>query len=510
MNNTVRQMTTQEQTNWGMNPLGIMATIREQYGSVADADSYKLSHIAQYPKGAKGMVSYIESRGGKHDKVLFFGLQLLIKEYFLQQLTHTHVDNIVAFEKAHLLDNYTDDLEIALRAVVDDYNGWFPIRIRAAEEGLLIPVKNILVSVETTSEDERTFALVSYFETKLVRIWSPTTVATESYAIREIILDGLKRSADDPYAEIPFKLHDFGSRGISSAEGAAFAGAGHLVSFQGSDTILAVLAANIGYNCEMSSFSIPATEHSTTTTHGRNGEEQLITQMFDSYAKPGAIFATVIDSYDWVNWVQNIAPKFKDRLDESGATWVFRPDSGHPIDTPIRVVEELAKVFGYTTNSKGYKVLNNVRVIQGDGIDTEDVREIVQKMLNKKWSISNIGFGMGGGLLQKNNRDTQKFAMKCCALLVDDKWIDIYKDPAIYDASTLKIDKKASGFKTSKPGRLELLYNTQTGAYMTVPTKDCEKLDYGWKKALSTVYVNGNLVKDLTLDQVRRNAGIID
>jgi nicotinamide phosphoribosyltransferase len=495
--------------NMKFNPMGIMATIREQYGAVADTDSYKMTHHAQYPKGAKRMVSYIESRGGKHDTILFFGLQLLIKEFFLQQLTHEQVDNIVAFEKVHLMDNCTDDLEIALRAVVNEYDGWFPVRIRAAEEGLLIPIKNVVITVESTVDDERLFSLVSYFETKLVRVWSPTTIATESYAIREVILSGLKRTSDDAYAEIPFKLHDFGSRGISSSEGAAFAGAGHLVSFLGSDTVLAVLAANIGYNCEMSSFSIPASEHSTTTMHGREGEEQLITQMFDAYAKPGAIFATVIDSYDWVNWVRKIAPKFKDRLEESGATWVFRPDSGDPVQTPVQVVRELGKVFGYTVNKAGFKVLNNVRVIQGDGIDIEDVKAIVALMIRSRWSITNIAFGMGGGLLQKNNRDTQKFAMKCCAVQVGNEWVDVFKEPSVYDPKNWKLDPDASSFKKSKKGRLELMYNTQTEAYRTVPVEDANE-KFGWVKALHTVYENGVMTKELTMDQVRRNAGIID
>jgi nicotinamide phosphoribosyltransferase len=355
------------------------------------------------------------------------------------------------------------------------------------------------------------FSIVSYFEAKLLRVWSPTTVATESYAIREIILEGLRRSADDPYAEIPFKLHDFGSRGISSSEGAAFAGAGHLVSFLGSDTTIAVLAANLAYNCEMSAFSIPASEHSTTTMHGPDGEPQLLEQMFDAYAKNGAIFATVIDSYDWMRFIREIAPKFKQRLEDSGATWVFRPDSGDPIATPVQVVRELDKVFGHTVNSKGYKVLNNVRVIQGDGIDIHDVYAIVMSLVDEKWSISNIAFGMGGGLLQKNNRDTQKFAVKCCAVLDGDDWVEVFKAPAVYDPNTWEKDEQASSFKASKKGRLELMYNTQTGAYETMTTEVAQEYvsKFGWEYALETVYENGEMVKETTMDEVRKNAGII-
>lgn len=489
---------------------GLIAHIREKYGVVCDTDSYKLGHHAQYPAGATRMCSYIESRGGKYDEVLFFGLQFIIKEYFMQKLTHAQVDNMIAFEKMHMMENITGDLEIALRRVVDVYGGNIPIRIRAVEEGHIVPIKNVMVTVETTAPDNKIFSLVSYFETKIMRLWSPTTVATESYNIRKIILTALEESADDPLAEIPFKLHDFGGRGVGGMETAAFAGAGHLVSFQGSDTVIAILAANEGYNCEMSAFSIPATEHSTTTMHGPDGEEGLLENMFSNYAKPGAIFATVIDSYEWLKFVRELAPKFKERLKESGATWVFRPDSGDPVATPIKVVEELGRIFGYVMNTKGYKVLNNVRVIQGDGIDKNDVQHILRQLLRGGWSATNMIFGMGGGLLQKNNRDTQKMTMKCCAVEIDGEWQDVYKDPAVYNADwTLSKEKS---FKISKRGRLELLHYEDNNDWVTVKEGLAKKMlgrESVWKSMLETVYEDGVLVKDLTMDQVRRNAGII-
>jgi nicotinamide phosphoribosyltransferase len=486
--------------------MSIINTIRETYGIAADTDSYKFSHPAQYREGATKMASYIESRGGKFDKTVFFGLQMLLKEYFLERLTHKQVDNLIAFQRAHLFGVEIEELEIALRAVVDDYDGRLPIRIRAVEEGTVVPTHNVLVTVESTVEDPRVVALVSYIETRLMRLWAPTTVATISYHIKEIIYDGLLRTADDADAEIGFKLHDFGARGVSSMESAAFNGAAHLVNFLGSDTVVGVMAANIAYNDEMSAFSIPATEHSTTTSHGRDGEEKIIERMFDKFAKPGALFATVADSYDILNFVDNIAPRFKKRLQESGATWVIRPDSGDPVETPVELVKRLAKTFGFTYNGKGYKVLENVRVIQGDGIDIDDVRKIVDRLIEEGFSISNIAFGMGGGLLQKNNRDTLKFAMKACAVQADGVWYDVYKEPTIYDPKTWRSAKDAS-FKKSKAGRLELLRSKVNGQFITVRADDAEGyLTKGYEMALETVYENGELVRDMTFVQVRENA----
>lgn len=423
----------------------------------------------------------------------------------MQRITMKHVKNIVRFESLHFNGNFTEHLERALTKVVKEHEGRIPVKIRAAKEGSKIPTGNVLATIESTFEDEDIFFLVSYFETKLMRVWAPTTVATQSHAIREVIYDGLKVTAVDPDAEIDFKLHDFGSRGVSSMESAAFSGAGHLLSFKGSDTSVAMYAAEIGYGAKIAGFSIPASEHSTTTSHTREFEKNLVDAMFDHYAIPGGVFATVIDSYNWRKFIYDIAPQYKDRLIQSGATWVFRPDSGDPIKTPLQVVKDLAKVFGYTTNKNGYKVLNNVRVIQGDGIDSVDVEAIVKLLIAEKWCVSNMAFGMGGGLLQRINRDTQKFAMKCCAILADGTWVDVYKDPAVFDTETWEVIDTES-FKKSLAGRLVLLENEQTGAYMTTTVEEAPSHEkFGWKDALVDVYNYGDLLYDYTWDEVLDN-----
>ncbi len=488
---------------------GILFQARQKYGLPGDTDSYKLSHHPQYPKDADMMISYFESRGGDSDVVINFGLQMLIKEYMLQRVTKEQAANMVEWARQHMNGNVTDDLEIALNRVVDELGGRLPLRIRNAPEGLLIPIKNVLFTIETTILGREWFSLVSYFETKLVRVWAPMTVATTSYNVRQVIKAALEKSSDNPEA-VNFMFHDFGSRGTLGMEGSAFGGAGHLTSFYGTDTVIAVHAVEFAYNEPMAGFSIPATEHSTTTMHGRDGEPQLVAQMFDNYAKPGAIFATVIDSFDALAFIRYLAPMFKDRLIESGAKWVFRPDSGDAIRMPVKCVEELDKVFGHTVNSKGYKVLNNVGVIQGDGIAPPQVKEILDLLMSKGYSAENMAFGMGGGLLQKINRDTHKFALKCSAVRINGIWEDVYKDPTVYDHNFNKVDDVVS-FKKSKKGRLELIRNVNTGEYKTVRLE--EILSYGaqkeWEVMLETIYEDGYMMRDMTFEEVRRNTGMI-
>ena len=261
--------------------MSIIQEIRETYGAAGDTDSYKFTHPAQYPKGTDRLMSHIFSRGSEQfDEVQWFGLQLVIKEHLLRQLTHKQVDNIIAFQQEHLFGLEIEELEVALRAVVDDYNGYMPLKIRAIPEGKVVPTKQLLATVESAVADERIIALTTYMETLIMRVWAPTTVATTSYHIKKIIYDGLLKSADDADAEIGFKLHDFGSRGVSSMETAAFNGAAHLVNFMGSDTTVGIMAANIGYHEKMAGYSIFATEHSTTTAFGPDGEEKFFMHFF--------------------------------------------------------------------------------------------------------------------------------------------------------------------------------------------------------------------------------------
>jgi nicotinamide phosphoribosyltransferase len=253
---------------------------------------------------------------------------------------------------------------------------------------------------------------------------------------------------------IDFKLHDFGFRGVSSKESAGIGGLAHLVNFQGTDTMEALLYARKYYNCDMAGFSIPATEHSTITSWGRDGEAEAYENFLNKYAKPGSIIACVSDSYDIYNACGNLwGTELKQKVIDSGATLVIRPDSGYPPEVVMNCLHILKEKFGFTVNDKGYMVLNHVKLIQGDGITYETVGEILHRMQTAGFSADNIAFGQGGGLLQAHDRDTLKFAMKCSAIMVDGEWRDVYKQP-ITDMG-----------KESKKGLIDLYI--KNGEYVT-------------------------------------------
>ena len=455
-----------------------------------NTDSYKVSMFKQYPLGTTGVYSYIESRGGRYDRTVFFGLQAFIKEYLLEPITQADIDIADEILTAHGEPFNRQGWEYILRT----HGGYLPVVIRAVPEGTVVPVKNVLATIENT--DPECFWLTTWLETALLRaVWYPTTVATQSYTIKRVILDFLEKTGDPSL--IDFKLHDFGARGVSSLESAGIGGAAHLVNFMGTDTISGLLFAREYYNAGIAGFSIPAAEHSTITSWGREREVNAYDNMLTQFAKPGAILAVVSDSYDVYNAASKLwGEELRQKVIDSGATVVIRPDSGDPEFVCRTLVQILHEKFGAVKNDKGFFVLNNVRLIQGDGVNEASIRNILGSFMAYGYSADNIAFGMGGALLQQVDRDTQKFAMKCSSIKTAylDKWFDVQKDP-ITDSG-----------KKSKAGRVTLW--TSGGEYQSAVEAPKGWTDKGfeWTDALWEVYRDGKLVQEYTFEEIRANA----
>ncbi|XP_002741603.1 nicotinamide phosphoribosyltransferase-like [Saccoglossus kowalevskii] len=453
-------------------------------------DSYKVTHYRQYPPGTTTVYSYFECRGGKFPEIVFFGLQYVIKKWLIGQVvTKEKIEEAKEFYKLHFgQDNLFH--EEGWNYILKEHGGRIPIIIRAVPEGTLVPVKNVLFSVENT--DPKVPWITNWFETVLVEVWYPLTVATNSRAQKEIIARYLSETAEN-LDGLPFKLHDFGFRGASSVESASIGGASHLVNFMGTDTLAGIVCARKYYGCEMAGFSIPAAEHSTITSWGKKGEVNAFRNMLQQF--PTGLVAVVSDSYDIWNACQNVWGKeLKDlviKRGKGGNTLVIRPDSGDPPEVVIKVLTILGKAFGSTKNSKGYSMLPSyLRVIQGDGISYETLGSILERMKKAKWSADNIAFGSGGALLQRLDRDTQKCAFKCSYAIINDKEVNVFKQP-VTDLG-----------KKSKKGKLALEY--EDGKFTTVQEGKGDPK----KDLLTTVFKNGKLVKEYTFAEIRERAEI--
>jgi len=450
---------------------------------ILNTDSYKYSMYNQYPQNYRYVYSYIESRGSFWPNTVFFGLQGFIKEYLLgQQVTKDKIDEAESYILPHGLPFYREGWEY----ILNNHGGKLPIQIKAISEGTILPTKNVLVTIENT--DPQCGWLTTHLETPLLRaVWYPTTVATNSYEAKKIILKYLRKNGSEE--SIDFKLHDFGARGVSSCESSEIGGAAHLVNFKGTDTISSLRYLRRNYHENVAGFSIPAMEHSTVTSWGREGEVDAYDNMLNNYAKPNSILACVSDSYNIYDACKIWGTVLKDKVVKSGAKVVIRPDSGFPPEVVMRCIHILDEYFGHTLNSKGYKVLTYVSVIQGDGIDHEIIEQILNRLDASGYSSDNVNFGQGGGLLQLVGRDTMKFALKCSAIDVNGVWRDVYKEP-ITDFG-----------KKSKKGRVTLYKN---GNHYISDLKGRNDIE----EVLRTVFLNGDLIVDDTLSDIRKRASL--
>jgi len=255
-------------------------------------DSYKLSHWFQYPPDVEHVYSYLMSRGGFWKHTLFFGLQYILKAYFEGEVfNRSDVNEASELAKEHFGDYRVFNREGWMR-LLEKHDGSLPLRVRAVPEGMVVPVKNVLMTVENTNHEFPW--LTNWAETLLLKVWYPITVGTLSFEIKQAIGKDLVRTGDP--ALLPFKLHDFGYRGVSSEETAAIGGAAHLVNFLGTDTMAALALLRGYYAAPMAGFSIPAMEHSTVTSWGEAHEAEAYANMLGR--SPTPLAACVVDSYD--------------------------------------------------------------------------------------------------------------------------------------------------------------------------------------------------------------------
>jgi nicotinamide phosphoribosyltransferase len=459
------------------------------------ADAYKYAHHKLYYPGTTKIHSYLESRGGMFDETIFFGLQYFLKEYLQgPAFTQQDLDEADGFLKQVFgRDDVFDKSKF--QYILDKYDGKLPVSIKAVAEGTAVPTGNVLMTIENT--DPECYWLSNFLETLLMQVWYPCTVATLSNQIKKVVAQYYEQTAT-PGAEagIDFVLNDFGFRGVSSVESAKIGGAAHLLNFSGSDNLAGSAMAINYYDAQkVYGLSIPATEHSICTLLGREGELEVFRHVLRTF--PTGTIACVSDSYDIFKACSEYwGTELRDEILNRNGTLVIRPDSGDPVMTLLEIFDILFDKFGFTTNTKGYKVLPpQLRVIQGDGVNYVEIGNIYKALKENGISAENLVLGMGGALLQKVDRDTQKFALKCSSAIVNGREVSVEKSPTEMDEH----GNITTSFKKSKGGRLKLV--KIDGAFKTVNEDDLP----GAENLLQTVFENGELINTISFEQVKAN-----
>lgn len=452
------------------------------------ADSYKYSHSKQYPDMVS-MYDYMEARGGEYPKTVFVGLQYYLKKYLSKPITQEDVNEAYDFAKLHGVPFDKEGWDY----IVNDLDGKIPVIIRAVPEGLVVPVRNVLMTIEST--DKNVPWVAGWLETLLMKVWYPTTIATKSYYAKKM----LEKYGSSDWAK--FAYHNFGDRGSSSVESAAIGGFAHLTQFMGTDNFNSLKLCKDYYNAEIAGFSVWASEHSTTTSNAQGDKTKEIEWVFKMVEENPAknIMSFVADSYDVFNFTNEVTkPESKiRRLVESrpNQKFVIRPDSGNPMEVLPKMFKIMEDNGVFDITIKGpdgveRKASSKFGILWGDGITPVQIESILTAVTENGYAAENMVFGSGGDLMQNINRDTCKFAIKCSSITKQDGTeINVFKNP-ITDPG-----------KMSKKGKVTTYYNSLTDEYFVDIIG--KKFDDNVMDILETVYKNGEIVKEYSLDEIR-------
>lgn len=381
--------------------------------------------------------------------------------------------------------------------------------------------------------------LTNYLETLIsCQLWQPMTSATIAAEYHKILSKYAKETTNSTDF-VQWQAHDFSMRGMSSVESAILSGMGHLTSFTGTDTIPAIYALRDSYNgTGLIGASVPATEHSVMCMGTKDDEVGTFSRLLDSY--PTGILSVVSDTWDLWKVLTEILPALKEKILARDGKLVIRPDSGDPVDiicgtgetivlnSPNKnngedyeikssigkgVIELLWDIFGGTINEQGYKVLDpHIGAIYGDSITLERATEICERLKAKGFASTNIVFGVGSYAYQYNTRDTFGFAVKATYGEVEEEFVpspeslvrgirtvgrEIFKDPITDDGTK----KSAKGLLCVKEIMIaDGLGKLHHSSYQMIDQCTPEQEEEG---ALLTVFLDGKLVKEYTLEEIR-------
>ena len=480
-------------------------------------DFYKADHRRQYPVGTEYVYANFTPRSSRlakmlpdfDDKIVFFGLQGFIKHFLIETWNEGFFNQakakVVAAYKRRM-DNALGEGAVPVEHIEALHDlGYLPLKIKALPEGSRVNIKVPVLTIINT--DPNFFWLTNYIETVLsAELWKSCTTASIAYEYKRLLTQYAEKTGA-PLDFVAVQGHDFSSRGMSGIYDAAQSGVGHLTSFIGTDSVASIDYAEEYYNATgVIGVSVPATEHSVMCMGSEESEietfRRLICELY-----PAGVVSIVSDTWDFWRVITEFSVELKAEILKRQpnalglAKVVFRPDSGDPVkiicgdpdaerDSPAYkgAVQCLWEIFGGTETTQGYKVLNErVGLIYGDSITLERAQNILKGLEAKGFASNNLVFGIGSYTYNYLTRDSFGFAVKATWGQVNGVGRELFKDPVT-----------DSGVKKSAKGLLRVEQTENSFELFDQQSFEQEKMG-----ALQTVFENGQLLRECSLDQIR-------
>lgn len=490
-------------------------------------DFYKAVHAEMLPKGITKSVSYATlrmTRIPEWNEAVFMGIQSTCKIFYIDLFNEVFFGRPkkkVLVEYARIMDNCMGKRTYGIKKISDLYDlGYLPIEVRVLPEGTLVPMQVPVIEITNTHPDFAWLpqALESLTSTEL---WHSIISATVAYQYRQIVNKYYDKTCDDniPKAKA---LGNFDFRGDHSYWSAIKTGAAWATSFLNSATVPAIPFLEKVYNCNCEKepvlFGSPSTEHAVMCSNfAVDGDEKSLIRRLLVEIYPNTSFSCVMDSYDYWNVVDNILPELREEIENHNGTLLVRGDSGDIVEVVTKTISKLAENFGYTTNSKGYKVLPAyIKAIYGDSVTLKKIVEIYDWCEKNGYACSNVALGVGSfsfmclerektvavkledgrcvtgttTVLEPFTRDTFGIALKATYCEIDGKPYPIFKDP------------KEGGFKKSQKGCC-VVYRDDNGKLSCEDGHTWEEAIADERNVLETIFKDGKMIKEYSLSDIR-------
>ncbi len=513
-------------------------------------DFYKADHRRQYPEGTTKVYSNFTPRKSRIpgiDHVVAFGMQFIILSYLIEEWNrgffNQPLEKVIARYKRRM-DNALGKDAIGTEHIEALHTlGYLPLHIKALSEGTLVPMRVPIFTITNTRPDQ--FWLVNYLESVLSnKIWKGITSATLAFQYRKCFEDFYEQTVGPRIENGPvmWQGHDFSYRGMSGDEDAETSGAGHLLSFWGTDTVPAIDFLEDYYfadsDTEIVGGSVPATEHSVMCMGSKEGELETFRRLIEDIY-PSGIVSIVSDTWDFWQVITEFLPQLKNTIiNRTGSPLgidkvVIRPDSGDPYRIicgymPEEVVERQGKLYAFDMSEKeitvaeckgaieclwetfggsmstlGYRMLSpKIGLIYGDSITLDRQRMILEGLKRKGFASTNVVLGIGSFTYEYQTRDTFGFAMKATYGEV----VEDVEDPHFHMLGKkvtcreiFKDPKTDDGTKKSARGLLAVFEDDNNELFL----KDQCTEEEEQTGLLTTVFLDGQLTRTTTLAEVR-------
>lgn len=379
------------------------------------ADCYKYTHASMYPQGLESVYSVLYCRNPRLDlsalngHIVAFGMRQAIAK-----LKTLYAEFKAASEesiKSGLEFLYSDFMNLdksqeSYHFLIDKWLSLpneIPIHFKVVPEGSFIPSHSPIITLQSTKQEHCWF--VNFIETYLnSQIWKSCLVATNAARFKRIEYDCLGYYLDESW-----NFHDFAQRGMNGIEDCYNSSMGHILFFNGTDSMMALKHLYDEYGAQASLVgSIPASEHSVMCLGGQSGEVESFKRIMRAF--PKSMVSIVSDTWNLWEIIEGLKrdKEANEMIQNRAFPIVLRPDSGDPfliLTGDAGSSDERARK-GVIRLVDEYFSLSKVRIIYGDAITVERARAVYDWCKDNGYNPTEfLCFGIGSYAYNSGIRD---------------------------------------------------------------------------------------------------------